>query len=107
MPAELREALGEYGGQISDGFSGETIGWGYKILRRLGEERWAEAGTFGDLECMQPSGQWYLITKWLTPREAIEKYGAVNDLVVGPSGGFKSVRYGEKQFGSRRLDPRK
>jgi hypothetical protein len=44
MPSELRSAFGEYGPCVSDGWSGETIGWGHPIIRWLGETQWAAAG---------------------------------------------------------------
>jgi hypothetical protein len=107
MPSELRSAFGEYGPCLRDGASGEPIGWGHRIQRHLGEEKWAEAGKYGDLVFGGELGIWLLITKWLAPTEAIEKYGEVTEVERGPRGGFKSVIYGQTRFLSRRLDPGK
>jgi|TARA_B100001971_G_C18177965_1_gene531019 hypothetical protein len=48
-----------------------------------------------------------LVTDWLTPDEAIEKYGAITNLTVGPYDGFLQVTYGKTQFIDKIMDPRK
>ncbi len=73
----------------------------------MGEERWTKASEYGKLECAHETGDWYLITKVLTPEEARAQYGEVTDLELGPRGGFRGVTFGSKKFGSKRLDPRK
>lgn len=107
MPADLRSFFGAYRPQFYDGNCGEPIGWGHAVLARMGNERWRQASEFGDLQCAYPNGDWFLITKWLTPSEARTQFGEVTDLELGPRGGFRSVTYGSKRFGSKRLDPRK
>jgi hypothetical protein len=107
MPAELRSAFGSYDICIHDGYCGEPIGWGFRLHRYLGETQWAEAGKYGELVFGGELGKWLLITKWLTPSEAIEKYGDVTEIERGPRGGFRSVVYGGKRFLSKRLDPGK
>jgi hypothetical protein len=107
MPADLRIFFGGYGPQFHDGYYGEPIAWGYEVLARMSEDRWAKASEYGRLECVHETGDWYLITKILTPEEACAQYGGVTDLELGPRGGFRSVTYGSKKFGSKRLDPRR
>jgi len=107
MPPDMRQSFGDYGPQIRDGWSGEPIGWGHKLLHHLGEQQWKSATEFGDLEYGGSPGLYFLITRWLTPNEAREKYGEVSELKLGPQGGFKGVQYGQTGFLSRRLDPRK
>ena len=70
----------------------------------MGEENFRKLGKFGYLECIYPT--WFLITKKLTIKEAVEKYGTITELAVGPRGGFKSVTFGEKKFITRQLDSR-
>jgi hypothetical protein len=106
MPSDLRRFFGPYGPQFSDGYCGETIAWGHAVLARMGEESWNTASEYGQLECSHASGNWFLVTKWLTPDEARGQYGEVTAVEIGPRGGFRSVTYGEKRFLSRRLDPR-
>lgn len=108
-PAGYEDDLSDYGPQITDGYCGKTIGWGFALIRYLGEERFNVLGRVGSLECTQGEhleSHWYLITDWLKPEEAIQEYGPVKELVLGPLKGFRSVTYGEKQFVSKRLDPR-
>ncbi len=107
-PKGFENDLGSYGVCFYDSHCGEPVSWGFKIVNHLGEQRWAELGHFGDMQCTHGSYNvnWYLIVKELTKEEALEKYGPVTNLEVGPRGGFRSVTYGDKKFLSRKLDPR-
>ena len=108
-PLGYEDDLSDYGPQITDGYCGKTTGWGFAILQHLEEERFNALGRAGSLECVQGEhleSHWYLITDWLTPEEAVQEYGPVKELVLGPMKGFRSVTYGEKKFASKRLDPR-
>jgi hypothetical protein len=108
-PPGYEDDLSDYGPQITDGYCGKTIGWGFAIIRHLGDEGFNALGRAGSLECVQGEhleSHWYLITDWLTPEEAVQEYGPVKELVLGPLKGFRSVIYGEKKFVSKRLDPR-
>ena len=104
MPVDLRDALGGYGPQLHDGTCGETTGWGYRIIQHLGEDRFRSLGAYGELACSYPS--WFLITKRLTPQDAIIQYGAITEIGEGPQGGFKRVTFGEKKFTWRGIDVR-
>jgi hypothetical protein len=106
MSPDLRKFFGPYGPQFSESYCGETIAWGHAVLARMGEENWNKAAEYGQLECDHGGGDWFLVTKWLTPNEAREQYGEVTAFEVGPRGGFRRVTYDEKRFLSRRLDPR-
>lgn len=107
IPKKFLPYLGTYGVMFHDSSCGEPIAWGYPVVAHLGNELWAEISKYGSLECNHsfPSSQWYLITKTLTPEEAVEKYGQITDLELGPRGGFRSVTYGDKNFISKRLKP--
>lgn len=102
-PKGFENCLSEYGLQLYDGYCGEPIMWGFKILYHLGEEKFRELGKFGDLECSYPN--WFLITKKLTREEAIKKYGTITDEEYGPRGGWKTSTFGEKRFCSQVLRP--
>ena len=100
-PEGYENSLGLYGPQIFDSFCGEPIGWGFKILERLGDDKFNKLRTFGSLECIYPS--WFLITKHLTREDAIEKYGSITAEERGPRGGFRSDTYGTKRFANKLL----
>jgi len=101
IPQELLESFSNYGPQIYDGWCGELIGWGYKILEHLGEEKFQKLGRYGSIVCVYP--HWFLITKKLTRKEAIKKYGGITDEEFGSRGGWKSVKFGDKRFISEDL----
>lgn len=101
---ELLQYLGDYGEQLYDSWSGKCVGWGYKIIKDCGEGVWSELKAYGDLECSYPS--WFLITRSLTIEQAIDKYGSITRIVLGPRGGFKGIFFGEHRFCSKHLDPR-
>ncbi len=101
--------LSDYGPWIRDPKCGKTIGWGFIIERRLSKDRFSLLRSYGSVECLHGpnlESTWHLITNWLTSAEAIEEYGPINHLVLGPMGGFRSVTYGQMTFISKRLDPR-
>lgn len=106
LPAYLKECLGSFGVQFGD----ETFptAWGFRIWKRLGEEKWAELSKYGSTEFVSNGydpmvGSWYLITYFLTREEAIEMFGAITKEVFGPRGGWRSVTFGTKTFYSRQF----
>lgn len=101
IPEGYEDSLSNYGPVIFDGYCGEPIMWGFEIRRRLGDERFGKLYDYGSLECIYPT--WYLVTKKITRKEAIKKYGKVTNEEFGPRGGWKSVTLGEKKFMSREL----
>lgn len=102
IPEHLQAYFGPYGPQCFDGNCGEPIGWGYQVISRLGDEKWSEASALGEMWCSYPN--WYLLTKRLTHKEAIEKYGKVTDIERGPRGGFRSITFGKKRFITKEMD---
>jgi hypothetical protein len=104
IPNKYKEYLGNHSKCIFDSDCGECVGWGYKVIKHCGDEIWRELQDYGEMNCIYPT--WYLIVKKLSFDDAIKKYGEVNNLVVGPRGGFKSVNFGGKQFCQKNLDPR-
>jgi hypothetical protein len=102
-PAEYADVLGDYGPVILDSGCGEPIAWGFSIVRRVGQERWDGLSKYGALECIR-AGEWCLVTKWLTSNYAMKLYGSPNSEERGPRGGFRSIKYGDKLFVSRRMD---
>lgn len=106
IPEYLKEFLGSYQACFFDGWCGEPVSWGYPIVKIVADAvKWKELGEYGDLECSQGSfpSNWYLITKHLEEAEAVEKYGKITDIELGPRGGFRSITFGDKKFGSSRL----
>lgn len=99
-PEGYENDLSSYRTVLWDSYSGEPIGWGFKILNHLGD-RFDKLRQFGKLECEYP--HWFLVVKTLSRKEAIEKYGEITNEEFGVSGGWKSVTFGNKRFGSRYL----
>lgn len=106
-PTGYEDDLGSYGPQLYDSWSGEPVSWGFQIIRHLGEERFQELRTHGNLVCNHawPNPSWYLITEELTLIQAIEKYGDIVHVKIGPRGGFQNVTFGDKTFCSPELNP--
>jgi len=98
-PEGYETDLGSYTELLYDSSCGETVSWGFKILRPLGD-RFNALRQFGKLVCLSP-GQWALEVKSLTHEEALEKYGEVTSRPEGPRGGWRSITYGERTFLTR------
>lgn len=94
--------LSEYKACIFDAYCGEPTMWGFEIVNHLGEERFSKLYDYGSLECLG-KGKWFLIKKKLTRAEAIEKYGEVTNVDLGPRGGFRSITFGSTTFLERQL----
>ena len=105
IPEKFKSFLGEYKAVLFDSHCGEPIMWGYPIIAHLGEDLWKEISNYGGLEYgrSNDSGQWYLVTKYLTHKDAVEKYGSVTNLELGPRGGFRTITFGQKTFCQKRL----
>lgn len=101
-PVGFEAELGGYGPQLYDQNCGVPLGWGFRLLRQLGEPRLQQLRTHGELVCIS-MGNWALITKWLTAAEAIAEYGPITSVERGPRGGFRAITFGTKRFVSRRL----
>lgn len=106
-PEGCEAVLSEYSPVVFDGICGKPVGWGFRLLSRLGEDRFNALAAFGKLECLGgwPS-KWVLVVKELTPEQAKIEYGSITHVELGPRGGFRSVTFGETRFCTRRLDPR-
>jgi len=110
-PVEFAEYLSGYSPVLYDGWCGEPTAWGFKIRQRMGEDKFSALSRYmtsigGGTECVT-LGEWVAVVTYLKPQEAIEKYGAITEVVTGPRGGFRTVKYGEKKFVCKRLDPRR
>lgn len=106
IPKKYKDYLGKYGPQLYDPGCGEIVGWGHIIIGYMGKENFEQLrhGSYGSVCCHD--GVWFLITKWLTVKEAIEKYGKIKYVKTGQKGGFRSVTFGKTTFLSKKLDPR-
>ena len=74
------------------GSSGDPIAW-VAVGEPVIGETWAD-------------GSMVSFTRRLWPREAVELYGPVEEVTIGPGGGFQSVTYGATTFRTDWLDPR-
>lgn len=100
-PKGYESFLSKYKPCLFDSYCGEPVGWGFEIKKRMPEDMFNGLRQFGSLECIYPT--WFLITKYLTRREAIEKYGDVTEEDRGPRGGFRSITFGKKTFMRKEL----
>ncbi len=109
QPSGFEQYLSKFGPVLYDGYCGEPVAWGFKIVARMDEILFRELGKYGQLECIEYGfdTKWALITKTLSREEAIEKYGPITNEVFGPRGGWKSTDFGSKQFISKYLKPEK
>ena len=101
--------LGSYERVLIDYICGEPLAYGFRLVRYMGEERFNGLRNHGKLTYIETgfgNGYWVLATDFLTPEKAVKLYGKVTRIRVGPRGGWKSAFYGEKEFGSKELDPR-
>jgi len=94
--AKFEEYLGGYGPQLYDGWGGEPVAWGRKIVRHMGDELFAELRQLGQLECSYPN--WFFIDKTLSLKDAIKKYGKPKKIVTGPRGGTRTITLGKTTF---------
>lgn len=105
-PPGFENNLSAFGPVMYDGWCGEPVAWGFKIIRYLGEDLFNTLGKHGQPECIDGfTNSWALVTKTLSREEAIALYGVVTDEVFGPRGGWKSTTFGEKKFTSKFLRP--
>jgi hypothetical protein len=102
-PIGYENDLAEFAPVIFDGYSGEAIGWGFRLTSHLGNDKFDLLRKFGCMECLYPT--WYLVTKTLSREEAIIKYGEITAEEFGPRGGWKSVTFGNTKFISKYLKP--
>ncbi|HEX7409244.1 MAG TPA: hypothetical protein VF515_16565 [Candidatus Binatia bacterium] len=105
-PAGYESDLSDFGPCVFDGYCGEPIGWGFKIVRRLSYQRFEALRGYGSLdslysEHLQP--EWCLVTRWLSREEAQRRYGEIAIEEFGPRGGWRSVTFGTKKFMSHHL----
>lgn len=108
QPPGFEDFLSGYTTVLFDGYCGEPVAWGFKIMRYLGEDLFQELGKYGTLKCIDGfKSSWALVIKTLSREEAIEKYGPITNEVFGPRGGWKSTTFGNKKFTSDYLRPEK
>lgn len=101
-PSNYEDYLSPFQACLFDGYCGEPVAWGFKIVHRMNDEQFSELHSHGKVVC-GGLGHWYLILKELTRAEAEEKYGAVTDEVFGVRGGWKRVTFGTTTFMSRQF----
>lgn len=86
------EYLSSYQAVLFDSSCNEPVAWGYRILKHLGEEKWAQLHKYGTTKCLGYSSglwgrslygdghaDWILIVKHLTRQDAIDIYGKVTN----------------------------
>jgi hypothetical protein len=106
LPPGYENELSNYQAVVTDGCCGEPVAWGHRIIRHLGEERFQQLYKYGELKCLD-MGEWVLMIKKLTRKEAEEMYGPITEEEFGPRGGWKSTTFGTKKFISKIMKPEK
>lgn len=101
----FEECFGEKTFTIFDGYCGEPIKWGRKVVKRVGEEDFDLMRRAHNIEYI--SDTWMVIDRTLSREEAIKLYGEITDEEYGPRGGWKSVTFGDKRFNSKEMKERK
>lgn len=95
-PKGFENDVSEYGPVSFDSYSGEPVKWGHTIHSRLGDDRFNELRSLFQLEVTNRdpwNTEWSVIRKTLSLTEAIEKYGPVTQLLVGPRGGSRTIQF--------------
>ena len=107
-PPGFEDHLSGFGPVLFDGYCGEPVAWGFKIIRHLGEELFRELGKHGQLECINGfNSSLALVVETLSREKAVLLYGEITNEVFGPRGGWKSTTFGKKNFVSKFLKPKK
>lgn len=94
-PKGYEKYLGEYGVVSFDGYSGVPVLWGWKIHSYLGEPLFDKLRSEHHLHCISP-GNWAIVDRSLSLAEAIDKYGKITKVVVGPRGGSRHTVFSKK-----------
>jgi hypothetical protein len=111
MPDGYDDVLGAFDAVVIDRWGGPPVGWGFPILKFIGEPRFESLKRHGEPYCLGwkplagPHGDWVLVTHWLTADEAAELYGPVGKILRGPRGGFKGIVYGDCLFTHTKMRP--
>jgi hypothetical protein len=103
-PIGYEKDLSPYDEVVYDGYCGEPVGWGFRIRRHLGQERFEQLRNFGRLEYLGPH-DWVLVTHTLSRVEAEMKYGPITEEERGAGGGFRSITFGTTKFIADYLRP--
>lgn len=109
VPTDFEKELGRE--QVIYEEQGILFAWGRHIKTHLGEERFQELRSHCNVVHLGDffSGLWAVVTKENTKDEsiqaAIEKYGEITNVKVGPRGGFQYVTYGETDFWGDEFNP--
>lgn len=101
----IKEAFSKKQSIIYDSYCGEPIIWGRYIAEGIHGDILDEIKMGFNVQYISSAKRWFLIEKTLTRGEAIKKYGEITDEEYGPKGGWKSVTFGKKRFGSKLLKP--
>ncbi len=100
-PEGYEDEFGGYRAVLFDGWCDEPIAWGFPLTRHLEEERFQSLRKAHEVVYIRDGmsrGSWVVVTSRLTHADAIEEYGAIADLELGPRGGWRSITYGKRKF---------
>ena len=102
-PDEFKDVLGRYSCVATD--LGKPVAYGFPVIRHMSEARFNDLYKYGRPICIS-MGNWVLATDILTPQQAVELYGTVTAINLGPQGGWRSATYGTSTFQWKDMDPR-
>lgn len=104
FPTEFEDVLSSYQSIAYDGYCGEPVAWGYKIIRYIGPERFDELRRIANLEYF---GEWCVVVRTLTREEATRLYDEIPSEEFGLKSGWRSTTFGDKRFVSKYHRPQK
>jgi hypothetical protein len=108
LPKELeyfRDVLSWYRELLYDDW--EPIAWWFKITSYLWDDKFNKLGSslpeWFYLDCLSMWNRW-VIAKYLTPKEAVEKYWKITKVITWPRWGMKYTFYWDKKFCVKKLN---
>jgi hypothetical protein len=101
---DLERNLGEDECVEYDPLSGIEFIWGREILAPLPEPEFDDLRDRKKIMCVHPD--WFYVTRTVTMDDLVAKHGDILQVGLGPSGGFKWVRFQDRAMhGHRSLRP--
>jgi hypothetical protein len=93
IPDWAERFLGETGVAEYDPRSGKPIAWGRQVIAEIPEDLFDALRGRCEMACVYP--EWFLIEKRVHFADLLMSHGGVRAVGLGPSGGFKWVRFAD------------
>lgn len=93
IPDWAERFLAETGVAEYDPRSEKPVAWGRRVIEEIPEDQFDILKSRCEMKCVFPD--WYLIEKRMQFSDLLMKHGGVRFIGLGPSGGFKWVRFAD------------